>query len=69
MTPAERNRRDFPFVEPWKRTLEAAFGPVKVTYATNGTREVGEKFEAKCQREGWAQCAYRPNGVPNENRQ
>jgi hypothetical protein len=63
MTPAEQNRRDFPFVEPWKHELERAFGPVKVTHATNGTREAGERFEDRCQREGHTPCAYWPNGV------
>jgi hypothetical protein len=63
MTPAEQNRRDFPLVEPWTHELERAFGPVKVTHATNGTREVGERFEAKCKREGHTPCEYRPNGV------
>ena len=63
MTPADQNRRDFPFVEPWKRTLEAAFGQVKVTHATNGTREVGERFEDRCKREGHTPCQYWPNGV------
>lgn len=62
MTP-EENRRDFDFVVPWKDALEKAFGPVKVQHATNGQREVGERFEDRCTREGHTPCTYLPHGV------
>lgn len=59
----EENRRDFDFVVPWKDALESAFGTVKVTYATNGTRAVGERFEDRCKREGHVPCRYLRDGV------
>jgi hypothetical protein len=62
-TRASENRLAFPFFEPWKEELERAFGPVKVTNATNGMREVGDRFEDRCRREGHTPCAYWPNGV------
>lgn len=61
---AEQNRRDFPFVEPWKAALEAAFGPVKVMHARNGDKEIGERFEDRCRREGHVPCEYWPYGAP-----
>ena len=59
----DQNRRDFPFAAEWLDVLSAAGIPAKVQYATNGTREVGERFEVRCKREGHVPCTYLPNGV------
>lgn len=55
----DQNRADFPFVPEWKACLEAAFGPVKVLHARNGDKEIGERFEARCKREGLVPCEVR----------
>lgn len=60
---ASQNRRDFPFVPEWKSNLEAAFGTVFVRHARNGDKEVGERFEDRCEREGLTECAIHWRGV------
>lgn len=62
MNRAEQNRRDFPFVAPWKAALEAGLGPVIVTHTRNGGKEIGERFEDRCASEGHVPCEYRPQG-------
>lgn len=62
-TRTAQNRRDFPFVAPWLDALKAGGIDAKVVHATNGTREVGERFEDRCKREGWVECEYLRNGV------
>ena len=64
----ERNRAQFPFIAEWLDVLAAAGIQAKVQHATNGTREVGERFEDRCAREGHVPCTYWPNGASSNQR-
>lgn len=59
----EENRRAFPFAAEWLDVLKRGGIEARVLYARNGDVEVGERFDARCRREGWVSCEYLRNGA------